>query len=100
VNEQVGDHDCQNDGEHDGTSYERCPCHPLGLQRLRFLRDAPPEIRREMRHRLACHERFDAAIYELTHRARVIQRRAARITFRSMSEQLAFGAKLAKRCVG
>jgi hypothetical protein len=58
------------------------------LLRLRFLRDTPPQIRGEIRRRLACHERFDAAIYELMHLARVIQRLAARITFRGVHEQL------------
>ena len=73
-----------------------------GLQRFGFLRDAPPQIHCELRRRLACHERFDAAIYELTHLARVIQRIAARMTFRGVREQLwlAVAAKLAERGVG
>ena len=49
-----------------------------GAQRFGFLRDASPQIRGELRRRLAGDERFDAAIHEIAHLARVIQRFPAR----------------------
>jgi hypothetical protein len=72
------------------------------LQRFGFLGYSAPQIRCEVRRRLARDERFDAAIHELAYLSCVTERFAARIAFRSVCEQLwlAFGAKLAERGVG
>jgi len=49
-----------------------------------------------------CHQQFDAAVHEVLHRARVIERFAACSAFHGVREQLgfAFGVKLAERGVG
>jgi hypothetical protein len=55
-----------------------------------------------LRRRLAGDERFDAAIYEVVHRACATERLATRIAFHDVCEQLglAFGAQLAERGIG